>query len=939
MPGLLSQNKRDRRRAYAREVKIEGSRTVRRIAAPLTQTVGRERDEALTMEALGRSRLVTLVGPGGVGKTRLAVDVARRLATGYRRGVVMVGLAGVRAADDVAGAIVTALDLTVDRRAVLDVLAAAGGVDQLVVLDNCEHVIDAVASLVVPLMSGGERLRVLATSREPIGVDGETIVRVNPLPVDTAEDAAVKLFAERARMVAPHEPLDEDDALRVVQRLDGLPIAIEMAAARLRTMTLGDLEASLARGLAVLASSRRDVEDRQRTVTSLLSWSEALIEPRLRDTWFAVGTCAGPVSADDVVELTGDPGSFEALARLVDQSLVTVVPSGATTRYSVLQLVGDYARERLQGEGLMLDVERRHAEWVLDMVRRVDAALRTADEPEAARRFDRQFGEVRDALRWSFDNDIDIAVELLLAACQICRQSHRPELAAWAELAVRLMPSQHPETSTVLAVLAAGLSIIGRLPEARIAGEASLERAPDGRGAALALDALGDVALYEGRLADAEAIYTRGWQIARVRGDELLAATTLTGAAISMGYGGRAADSLAVLAGSESTSISGQGWLWYAHGESVLDADPERAVLLLDRAFEAAERAGNRYLAEVSLLSAATVSARTADPAAAAARVAMLLDRYRDGGDAKHLLTTLRNVVPLLVRLGRYEAAAVLHGSVADHTLAPTFGPEADRLEAAADRCIDELGVDRFGALTASGTERGLDEALVHARDALTETDAEVPAAVIPHVDPVVPRPGVVPDRSTATLERRGEVWHVVYLGEPATIVDLKGMHDIAALLRQPGVEVHALELVGGYDVDADAGPALDSTARATYRARIAELRATIDHARERGHAEQALTAEDELDALVAELSASLGLGGRPRERQASYERARSTVTNRIRTAVRKIESAQPQLGRHLRNSIHTGTWSSYRPEGDIQWNITSDVDGDRQPVPPRITS
>ena len=145
--------------------------------------------------------------------------------------------------------------MSTDRREVSDALADAGDHDQLVVFDNCEHVIDAAAKVVRTMLEGGTRLRVLTTSREPLGIGGEHVVPISPLPFDTDGSAAVKLFEERARMAAPQLNLDPSRTAAVVRRLDGLPIAIEMAAARLRTMTLAELEASLESGLSVLASA------------------------------------------------------------------------------------------------------------------------------------------------------------------------------------------------------------------------------------------------------------------------------------------------------------------------------------------------------------------------------------------------------------------------------------------------------------------------------------------------------------------------------------------------------------------------------------------------------------------------------------------------------------------------------------------------------------
>ena len=152
---------------------------------------------------------------------------------------------------------------------------------------------------------------------------------------------------------------------------------------------------------------------------------------------------------------------------------------------------------------------------------------------------------------------------------------------------------------------------------------------------------------------------------------------------------------------------------------------------------------------------------------------------------------------------------------------------------------------------------------------------------------------------------------------------DLKGLHDIARLLERPHAEIHCLELVGAASVAGDAGPALDERARREYQARIVELQTEIDDARGANDPVRAERAETELDQYVQQLSEAFGLGGRARPTGSNSERARSAVTYRIRAAVKKVAEADPELGRHLDNTIRTGTWCSYQPEGDTQWVLT----------------
>jgi hypothetical protein len=167
-----------------------------------------------------------------------------------------------------------------------------------------------------------------------------------------------------------------------------------------------------------------------------------------------------------------------------------------------------------------------------------------------------------------------------------------------------------------------------------------------------------------------------------------------------------------------------------------------------------------------------------------------------------------------------------------------------------------------------------------------------------------------------------GDTWRLVFNGRSVRVRDAKGVGDLAVLLARPGREVHALELMGGQDVGGAAGPALDARARNAYQQRITELQHDIDDARAGNDPVRADRAEAELDALVEQLSEAFGIGGRARSTRSSVERARTAVTYRIRAAIRKLADVHPEVGRHLGNSVRTGTWCSYQPEIDVAWRI-----------------
>ncbi|WP_028923680.1 BTAD domain-containing putative transcriptional regulator [Pseudonocardia acaciae] len=382
------------------------------------ETVGRERDVADLRALLGTARLVTLTGPGGVGKTRLAVETARLLVPTTPDGVRMVDLSGVDSArgdgvGELAELVAADLDLHDDAsgdplRRIVDAVADR---HVLLLLDNCEQVVEPAAELVATLLRRTREPRVLATSREPLGLRGE-IVRPVPaldLPAD-ADDAegspAVRLFVARATATAPGFRLSRENAALVAgvcRQLDGLPLALELAAARVRTLGLAELAARLDDRFRVLGSGPRDAPARQRTLRAVMDWSweplsesERAVLRRLAVTadgcvaGLAERVCAGgPVEAGDVLEL---------LSRLADRSLVLPVEAGGRTRYRLLETVSAYAIERLREAGEEEHVRYRHAVAATELAERASVRLRGPDQREWLDRLDAEAANLRAAL-------------------------------------------------------------------------------------------------------------------------------------------------------------------------------------------------------------------------------------------------------------------------------------------------------------------------------------------------------------------------------------------------------------------------------------------------------------------------------------------------------------------------------------------------------------
>lgn len=352
------------------------------LTAPVTSFVGREHEIAQIGSQLERGRLVTLLGPGGAGKTRLAREAMAGWVDRVGDGVWMVELAPVTAEADIVGAVLGALGL---REAVLrEGLAPRDGIGRLLdvladreailVLDNCEHLIAGAAELAETLLGGCPRLRIVATSREALAIGGESLVAVPPLPPTPAEE----LFSDRARAARPDFILDEH-AVEICRRLDGLPLALELAAARLRTLPPRELAERLDDRFRLLTGGSRTALPRHRTLRAVVDWSwDLLDEPERRlARRLAVFSAGATVESASAVDETD---ALDGLAALAERSLLQIVPDSSPTRYRMLETLREYGLEKLEEAGELELARTRHAHYFAALAVRAEPELRRADQ-------------------------------------------------------------------------------------------------------------------------------------------------------------------------------------------------------------------------------------------------------------------------------------------------------------------------------------------------------------------------------------------------------------------------------------------------------------------------------------------------------------------------------------------------------------------------------
>jgi predicted ATPase/class 3 adenylate cyclase len=573
---------------------------------PVSSFIGRGRELEQTAAALGQARVVTLTGPGGVGKTRLALQAAAQVAPRVGDGAWLAELAPVRDPAGVDDAVAAVFSVTTragqgTRDALVEFLRAK---ELLLVLDNCEHLLEGAAAVAGELARSCERLVILATSREGLGIEGEHLVPVPSLDVPEVDAdlaaitsaEAVRLFADRAAAVKPGFQVTADNAAAaaaVVRRLDGIALAIELAAARVPAMTPAELARRLERSFAVLTAGRRGAAARHQTLRAAIDWSFQLLTEPEQALLARLAVFAGGCTLEAAEAFCGgegiDPDAvFELLAALVARSLVVAEEHGPGTRYRLLETIRQYGEERLEAAGKTKRWRARHASYYAGLLQRIrDHAHDSQAEVFWAVQLSAEQDNLLAAWSWAIETgNIDTAFQILagFAPCEIW--TTYPLLLA-GEAALELPgATQHPGYPLALAVSAVFASYradaTGAEELCRRAAEANASDPPDWRVEETICAARQNIATTRGAFADAGRLAEQAARIAQNGGDLADASLELTAAVADHLLAGDAPaaaplahEALALARQIGAPALVATGLL--AVGLAVAETDPEQA--------------------------------------------------------------------------------------------------------------------------------------------------------------------------------------------------------------------------------------------------------------------------------------------------------------------------------------------------------------------------
>jgi predicted ATPase/DNA-binding winged helix-turn-helix (wHTH) protein len=723
---------------------VEAVPTVPGLGTTVQPLIGREVLMDRLVDALSGHRLITLVGPGGVGKTSVGLELARATAGNYPDGVHVIELVSVVDEHATAAAFATAIDVNVRRSSSIDdaIIEMLRPRQCLLVLDNCEHLIEAVAALVSRILSEAPSVSIVATSREPLAVPGEQVWSVAPLSTVADRDIssaaamavpAVALFVARARAADPSFALDDTTApiiVEICRRLDGIPLAIELAAARTRVLGVAEIARRLDERFALLKAMRRGSDPRHRAMHDAISWSYDLLQPDEQELFTALSVFAGSFDLRAAGAMGAGNDVLDLLTRLTERSMLGVrLQAGAPTRYELLETLRDYGRARL-ADDRAAKLFGRHASHFAEEAATVATALGGPDELRAMTFAESSFADFRAAQRFALGiGDLDDAFGLIGSIREFAMRAMRYEVFSWAEAACLADgATEHRLVPLLTGMRAYGVWVRGEFDLAVALAEETrrLERALSVAPSGLAERVLANVLYIIDRsdLGNEEA--RRQIAVAEESGNESRRVHAYYMAAVALSSEGRydeAQDLVRVAREHAHRTGSPTDLASAAVAQAFASRDEADALAAFVEADRIARSVGNRWMSAFAYTEASGLLVARGALEQGCAGLADMVDVWYRAGDWSQQWHTLSRCVIALDRVGNHDLAMELVGAIETHAslgVAPMTSILHDVAFATRDALVDDLGDARASELRAAGAACPVDEIVLRTRRALT---------------------------------------------------------------------------------------------------------------------------------------------------------------------------------------------------------------------------
>jgi predicted ATPase len=700
----------------------------------VTSFIGRESEAGELHAAVKAHRLVTLTGVGGVGKTRLALEVAGRLVDEFPDGVWFFELAAVTDPSAVPDAVAAVLGIIQQpgKSVSESVAAALEGRVRLLVFDNCEHVLDAAAGLVEAILAHSATVKLLATSREGLRLADEQLWPVPSLDVGAGIDsAAVSLFIERAQAVSPgFSVANAEEAAAVVEicrRLDGIPLAIELAASRMASMTANEVRDRLDQRFRLLVGSRRG-QERHHTLRHAVAWSYEHLDDAEKPLLERCSVFAGGFDLQSACAVMGSDDDFatlDLLDALVRKSLLVADRSAGRTRYSMLETIRQFAEEQLAASGSATEARAAHARHFAGREADIMALWDGPRQGEAYAWFTLELANLRTAFRWAADHgDLDVAATIASCAGLLGDLVQTFEPIAWAEQLIEpARIADHPRLAA-LYVIASQCYTTGRIEAAlryADAGQIVLGRNRDALPGGIE-GMLGAVYLAIGQ-PERWAKLCRA-QLARRRDTHVHIRAFLVFALALAGSGEEAMDCADGLI--EAAEATGNplllAWALGTYGLAFRDADPAGALNALRRGLVIAQDSGNRARASHLATILARFEAQHGGTVSAFDHLTLAIRGYHDSGNTTTIRLPLAILAVLFDRLARYEPAAIVAGVA----LSPLTAATVPKITTAIAHLRDALGEATYESLARKGETMTTAAMVTYAYDQIDQARAEL---------------------------------------------------------------------------------------------------------------------------------------------------------------------------------------------------------------------